>query len=1688
MSSPKTTSASEAATGAGADAAEDFTKDLALECKPDSPSFVEYELIYNMTSFLEANGAEDVDKKVLRNMAVALTKHLNEICFCAAKQKIKKEKNTIRVNTAINQNINDEPLIEEFLLHVANTAADSSIVLFFAYVFWLLPVFCKLQKNFKPSETKESDKKKNKSFTKKPKTNILNIRLKFTKNKKKNTKIIFIILTIRYILLIINALNMSGIFRSNSTSNHTNDSTPNKHGVGYRSPCVSLQPYQGSTSPAAQGRSVREFEEQMATLRKENFNLKLRLYFIEESIPGYKQANNTSSEDTLMKQLIDTKVEMEILRKEVQEKQDLLKEAAQGMIQMEKILKESETKYQHVVEELNQKIQYLEMEREMEKSRINTPAAAGGSQEFNELMERSDLAENLNALQKLHELEGLLKQSDDKLVDFQQQIYSLEELLVKRDETIKEYEEKVKELVFQNNELLETIDTKDAEIANNESTISMKTENTARLLERIQDYEKMVNKMNIERNIVKRENRFFRTIISKLQAAANSSNSSSCNNTINNECYTFETQEIYRKYESNKRNKKNYTNQQTLPLTKMEDKFAKRSEGAAYKLKQKLCVNICNNDECQFHSKKSNSSSKCVKCSSTSLLEEVTPHCSHGLTDFNCLRDFNLNTTSCQGVGDYLYNYCWDIDHQYEPVIPIRYTISDSSLFGNNDNAVAISLTKSNSSSTSLTLSAPRFSSSLLGCCNTDDLTEVFGLKDTDTKQQQQQRFKQNISKYSALDGIRYAQQLREELQKHKMDAADKSCMIQDLEEKLKNRDQLYEKARLTIQKLMLSIKNQQVENSRLKNSTQASNVSNNEKEHQTTVGISGLECTGFCRSFSDTEALNDLTSLQKQKYDNIIEQQEVTIKNLKVEVKKKTADLQNLVNKELWEKNREIERLNKILNKTTTSPMSPQTHNVSHGEVNGELQQSFSDVEYTKALQRNKLLQRKVDILIQRLGTERQNDALIAQLQTELKQARLDAETAEKWRRQCADLCQTLSTRLEELAGFLNSLLKHKDVLGVLAVEKRKAMRRAVDRSLDLSKSLNMTLSVSGLSMIDQSLAELHNLSDILGDLDIDLENKTFNSHEDIHGQSIEILKAENKALKKELDKRRTADSKKERRSLPLPMMAENRESESEAWSEPDRKVSLARIGLEDHSASLMAKEQPLAAQHNETDSDYSESNSRSFKARSQERIAQLEQQLQQRDQRILEIQCQLVEADNRLKKENLKVLEANQELEQLKQRNEELHNDLIAIGSQEPSNINNESLLLRQIDEKSRSLEKLQEERERLTVESRLAEIQINSLKADMEIVKQTYEEALQQAAEREQQQLNALKQEMQQQLQQTLMEKQQEYKECLERDYIAKQLYEECSQQLNELQKQYIEAQRTIDCLQENEQELKQTLVESELTSRNLQKQIDESTLRASKAAMERVKALNDKLQLEKRVEELTLEINKHEEQRLQMQQQIDHLEQEQQSLHERLAVLQTKQRSVKPDDQNCQSGYTSEEIPLPHSSGVNAQSLVAQQRLGEQRIQNSSPDLGIESDAGRVSSVELNSVQRPQLKTVEMSPSSKQLSSTESDEKEGLHDSSTENIKPSNNNNSNTDANNGQMSIQQLAKKHDCLKVEQENAELRRKLLRTKRAFEDTYEKLRNANQRKAQIEKDIKNQILKTHNVLKNVRSNMENEL
>lgn len=98
---------------------------------------------------------------------------------------------------------------------------------------------------------------------------------------------------------------------------------------GYRSPTsfsTTGNGTNGNTNGGAmplspsQGRSLREYDEKLRALQKENFNLKLRLFFLDEKPPGTTASNavnnggtNGSSksigdDETLFKQNIDLKV------------------------------------------------------------------------------------------------------------------------------------------------------------------------------------------------------------------------------------------------------------------------------------------------------------------------------------------------------------------------------------------------------------------------------------------------------------------------------------------------------------------------------------------------------------------------------------------------------------------------------------------------------------------------------------------------------------------------------------------------------------------------------------------------------------------------------------------------------------------------------------------------------------------------------------------------------------------------------------------------------------------------------------------------------------------------------------------------------------------------------------------------------------------------------------------------------------------------------------------------------------------------------------------------------------------------------------------------------------------------------------------------------------------------------------
>lgn len=147
---------------------------------------------------------------------------------------------------------------------------------------------------------------------------------------------------------------------------------------------TSQRPFTNCPSSPAQGRSLREFEEQMAGLHKENFNLKLRIYFLEE-----KSSTTGDSNDFIHKRNIDlkviehftvclfwwpdsdsiifhpdqiptqNKVENESLRKDLQEKQELLCQASKAMELMENQHKKQSNDAQMIIDDLNHKIEAM---------------------------------------------------------------------------------------------------------------------------------------------------------------------------------------------------------------------------------------------------------------------------------------------------------------------------------------------------------------------------------------------------------------------------------------------------------------------------------------------------------------------------------------------------------------------------------------------------------------------------------------------------------------------------------------------------------------------------------------------------------------------------------------------------------------------------------------------------------------------------------------------------------------------------------------------------------------------------------------------------------------------------------------------------------------------------------------------------------------------------------------------------------------------------------------------------------------------------------------------------------------------------------------------------------------------------------------------------------------------------------
>ncbi|XP_072256403.1 CDK5 regulatory subunit-associated protein 2-like [Pyxicephalus adspersus] len=159
--------------------------------------------------------------------------------------------------------------------------------------------------------------------------------------------------------------------------------------------------------------TMKDFEKQITELKKENFNLKLRIYFLEEQVQ--RHCDNSSEE--LHRMNIELKVEVESLKHEFQEKQNLLIRASKAMeslagehnFSIQQIKDDHLKQLQGLEEAGHRKIQLLEDELKHEKAELEKICVLVDQ----ERMQRFNAEERLLAVQEQYNKSmGILEERD----------------------------------------------------------------------------------------------------------------------------------------------------------------------------------------------------------------------------------------------------------------------------------------------------------------------------------------------------------------------------------------------------------------------------------------------------------------------------------------------------------------------------------------------------------------------------------------------------------------------------------------------------------------------------------------------------------------------------------------------------------------------------------------------------------------------------------------------------------------------------------------------------------------------------------------------------------------------------------------------------------------------------------------------------------------------------------------------------------------------------------------------------------------------------------------------------------------------------------------------------------------------------------------------------------------------------
>ncbi|XP_051835485.1 CDK5 regulatory subunit-associated protein 2 isoform X1 [Antechinus flavipes] len=185
-------------------------------------------------------------------------------------------------------------------------------------------------------------------------------------------------------------------------------------------------------------RNMKDFENQITDLKKENFNLKLRIYFLEERI---QQKFDSPNED-VYKINIELKVELESLKRELQEREYLLIKASKaveslaegGGSEIQRVKEDAHKKMQQVEDHLTRKIFHLEEDVKAAQAEVEKAFAMAEK----EKVLRMGLEEKLSSLKTVQQgdmEEALSEEDKDRLIE------DLRLTLKKKDALIQELEE-----------------------------------------------------------------------------------------------------------------------------------------------------------------------------------------------------------------------------------------------------------------------------------------------------------------------------------------------------------------------------------------------------------------------------------------------------------------------------------------------------------------------------------------------------------------------------------------------------------------------------------------------------------------------------------------------------------------------------------------------------------------------------------------------------------------------------------------------------------------------------------------------------------------------------------------------------------------------------------------------------------------------------------------------------------------------------------------------------------------------------------------------------------------------------------------------------------------------------------------------------------------------------------------------